>query len=138
MPSIITKLCCNYITNRFAQIRVGGVRGPKFPVKSGVPQGGILSPTLFIFYTHDMPPPGPNAMDICFADDVTQIIENKRNDRTQLARDTETEIKRINDYERRWKITTNMTKFTILTISSSVQFPPPVILTLSNYLFHSR
>ena len=65
---------------------------------------------MFILYTSDIPRAGANSMDILFADDVTQVIENKNNDRQQLAIDTEREIKRINDYESKWKIMTNTTK----------------------------
>ena len=91
--------------------------GPKFRLKSGVPQGGILSPTLFIIYTADIPAPGNNCIDIAFADDITQVIQNLNNDRERLARDMEKEIQRINIFEKRWKIQTNLTKFGLLSIS---------------------
>ena len=119
IPDILKKILCSYVTDRTAQIKINNVIGPKFELKSGVPQGGILSPNLFIIYTKDLPPPGPNATDIIFADDVTQIIENFRSNRIQLARDTEAEIERINKYERKWKISTNINKFSILSVSKS-------------------
>ena len=119
LPSLIIKILSSYISDRTAQIRINRYIGPKFDIKSGVPQGGILSPNLFIIYTSDLPPAGPNATDIIFADDITQIIENKRNNKVQLARDTEREIKRINNYEKEWKISTNLTKFNLLSISKS-------------------
>ena len=96
---------------------MGDIIGPKINIESGVPQGGILSPTLYIFYTIDIPRPGPSTTDIYFADDVTQIIENFRDDRRQLVRDTESEIDRINKYEKLWKINTNVNKFGQLSIS---------------------
>ena len=64
LPEIITKTLCSYLSNRIAQIRVGNIIGPKIQIKSGVPQGGILSPTLYIFYTNDIPRPGPTTIDI--------------------------------------------------------------------------
>ena len=85
---------------------------------SRVPQGGILSPTLYIMYTKDVPvPQNDNNLNVIFADDITQVIQNKENDKQQLAIDTAIEIERINQYERKWKIQTNMTKFNILSIS---------------------
>ena len=99
LPQIIKKTLVSYISNRTAQIRVNNLIGNKFPLESGVPQGGILSPTLFIFYTGDLPGPGPNCKDVIFADDITQVVENFTNNRDELAEDTETEIKRINNYE---------------------------------------
>ena len=71
-----------------------------------------------------MPPPiNPNNKDILFADDVTQVIVNLNNDRVQLATDTANEIERINIYEKNWKISTNLTKFAVLSISKSRPSP---------------
>ena len=136
LPSLIIKILSSYITERTAQIKINQYIGPKFAIKSGVPQGGILSPNLFIIYTSDLPPSGPNATDIIFADDITQIIENYRNDRTQLARETEQEIKRINEFEKIWKISTNLTKFNLISISKSK--PEPVTIDGRNIVFKNE
>ena len=110
LPQLIKKVLSSYVTNRTAQIRINTHLGNLFQLESGVPQGGILSPTLFIFYTSDIPRPGPNCEDVLFADDITQIIENTDQDKEQLVIDAEGEINRINNYEKQWKIMTNTTK----------------------------
>ena len=109
----IRKILCSYITDRTARIKVENYIGPKIELKSGVPQGGILSPTLYIMYIRDMPTPNGKNMNIGFADDVTQVIQNFSNDKHKLSEDTITEIERLNIYERKWKIQTNLTKFNI-------------------------
>ena len=68
-------MIASYISDRTAQIRVNNYIGNKFPLES------------------DLPNPGLNCKDVIFADDVTQIIENHRNNRDELAADTEDEIK---------------------------------------------
>ena len=64
-----------------AQIRLDKQLSDKFPLESRVPQGSILSPTLYTFYTSDMPPPGAGSTDMLFADDLTQIIEHHHRSR---------------------------------------------------------
>lgn len=61
------------IEDHTATIRMGNVIESKFPLLIGVPQGSILSPTLFIFYTADFARPR-NCADVSFADGNTQII----------------------------------------------------------------
>ena len=104
--------------NRYAKIKIESIIGEGIPLRSGVPQGSILSPTLFIFYTADMPNPEQGAYDITFADDNTQVITYEGSSRNMLAIKTVREIKRINNYERKWKILTDKNKFQLLSVSS--------------------
>ena len=77
-----------------------------------MPQGSILSPSLFIFFTHDLPQPvSAIDTDVIFADDVSQIVEYHGTDKEQLAVQSEHEIVRVNEYEKLWKIKTKATKF---------------------------
>ena len=61
--------------DRWATIQLEQQAGPLFELKAGVPQGGCLSLTLFSVYTADIPPPATsNSIDICYADDINQLI----------------------------------------------------------------
>lgn len=119
MPDIIEKVLCNFLENRTAKIRIQDHIGKKIPLLSGVPQGSIISPTLFILYTAKIDPPSPGCLDISFADDITQIIIIPQRSKEMLARKTETEIIRVNKCEDKWKIQTNKAKFQLLSISAA-------------------
>ncbi|CAL4077716.1 unnamed protein product, partial [Meganyctiphanes norvegica] len=66
-----------------------------------------------------------------YADDFTQVIISKfPTTLTQAARDThkinvEDEIQKQNDYENKWKIKTNLLKFTIINIGT---YKAPIIV----------
>ena len=119
LPDILLKILCSFIDGRTACIKIGNFMGPEFPLLSGVPQGAILSPTLFNYYTFDTPRPSAGCDQVIFADDHTQVVtyDTKRSKRTLAVR-TVREINKINDYEKKWKIATNPTKFQMLSISA--------------------
>ena len=64
--------------------------------------------------------------DVIFADDVTQVVEYRGNDREELAVQTEIGIVRVNEYEKLWKIQTNAAKFKIISISKTQPYPVSV------------
>ena len=74
LPDYLIRIIHNYLRDRNIEIRIGNYLGPRFSALCGVPQGGCLSPTLFNFYTHDLPTPLGNNEDIIYADDITQVI----------------------------------------------------------------
>ena len=111
-----TKTLANYLTNRTASIRIGYHIGPPLQLHTGVPQGACLSPTLYSFYTHDLPPPLPNTEYIAFADDITQITAGRYPPK-YAAKQTQHAIQQINSFEKKWLIRTNTNKFKIIPIS---------------------
>ena len=117
LHTCFTRTLCNDLSNKTETIQIGNFKGPAFAINSGEPQGGAcLSPTLFSFFTHDMPEPLPNTDYIAFAHDITQITAGrcKYKDAT---RNTQYAIQQINNYENKWKIKTNKNKFQIVPIS---------------------
>ena len=74
LPDCLTRLLCDYLRDRTAKIRIYDYYDPTFTLHSGVPQGECLSPTLFSYYTHDIPDTLDNSQFICYAVDITQII----------------------------------------------------------------
>lgn len=44
-----------FLSSRTYQVAINGEYSKVFPVTSGVPQGGVLSPILFLLYTYELP-----------------------------------------------------------------------------------
>ena len=104
----------SYITDRKAHISIAGHVGPAFQLESGVPQGGCLSPSLFNFFTKDLPDPtspGSEITTIIYADDVTQIVTNPNPSPNLLQLAVSRVAEEITEFEKDWLIKTNTSKF---------------------------
>ena len=129
LPDNLTRLLCDFLTDRTASIRLDGYVGPLIQLHSGTPQGAILSPTLYIIYTHDIPPPTiPFDNYTLYADDITQTITHPSKSHNMLRAKTMTAIARINHYEKKWKIKTNPDKFQLISIQHQLTTPKPITM----------
>ena len=71
IPGTIIKLIVNYIKEGKAYTTYINHTSKQRQFKTGVPQGGVLSPTLFNMYTSDLPPPSAPVQVMAYADDIT-------------------------------------------------------------------
>ena len=68
-PSLC-KLILSFLSNRSISVRVDGASSEPFPISSGVPQGSVLSPTLFLLFINDLLQSTKNPIH-SYADDST-------------------------------------------------------------------
>jgi len=77
IPNNIIKFLSNYLKGRQAYTMLNNTTSKTLKLKAGVPQGGVLSPTLFNIYMSDIPTPPDNIQLEIYADDMTTLSSNK-------------------------------------------------------------
>ena len=90
------ELMKNYLSNRFSLVSFDGKFSTKELLKSGVPQGSILGPLLFIIFINDLCHLDLIAMKTIFADDTTLLSAG--NNLHKIAEDLENDLKKVSEW----------------------------------------
>ena len=108
----------SYLTDRKQRVVVGTASSPYAPVTSGVPQGSVLAPILFLVMINDAFDVVENHLDV-FADDSTlwAVIPGKSR-RKAVAASLEKDLAALNAWAKRWLMQFNHSKTELLTISN--------------------
>jgi len=85
IPNTIIKYLANYIKDRKAYTIYHNTTSKQLLLKTGVPQGGVLSPTLFNIYMSDIPKPSHNIQLYTYADDINTQSSHKNVEMAQTA-----------------------------------------------------
>ena len=67
-------IIAGFLSDRVQRVVVDGIRSENVRVVSGVPQGCVLGPLLFLLYTSDLPITLENML-VGYADDSTLLAE---------------------------------------------------------------
>ena len=103
----------DFLRNRTQQVVIDGEASSTAPVTSGVPQGSVLGPILFLAFINDMPE-SVKSMSRLFADDSIIYREVTSPDSCQQLQD---DLKALEDWERKWGMSFNPSKCHIIHIS---------------------
>ena len=135
-PELLYKLWCfgitgplwqlfkDYLSNRVHFVEIDDASSSVLPVLSGVPQGSILGPILFLIYINDLPHSITNSSVYLFADDTKFI--NASSNFSLLQSD----IDSLQQWCLEWKINLNLSKCICLQFSFSNS-------ASTNYVMHT-
>ena len=63
----------SFLSNRSQHVKINNSRSEWMPVTSGIPQGSVLGPILFVIYINDLPDSVPS--DIYLFADYTKVFK---------------------------------------------------------------
>ena len=113
------------MTDSRQRIVVEGASSEWIPIVSGVPQGSVLAPLLFILYTSEMFDLVENRL-FAYADDSTLLAVIRRpSDRPTLATSVNRDLARIHEWCGRYCMLFNQKKSKALLVSRSRTVCPP-------------
>ena len=118
MLSILTE----FLTNRVQRVVADGHYSAWRNVISGVPQGSVLGPLLFILYTHDMWF-GLENMLVAYADDATLLAVVPSPDMRSVISDSlNRDLAKISEWCRLWGMKMNPNKTQSMIVSVEDQY----------------
>ena len=116
---MILKVFQDLLSSRTQRVKVDGVCSSSIDVVSGVPQGSVLDPLLFLLHIADLPGLLLNVL-VSYADDSTLLcsIPHPR-DRSCVAASLNDDLAVISDWCSRWGMLVNPSKTRGMIISRS-------------------
>ena len=106
-----------FLVGRTQAVVLEGESSMEVPVTSGVPQGSVLGPLLFLLYINDLPQNIQSQVRLFADDTAVYLTVDSSEDRDTLQADLDT----LQEWERAWDMEFNPSKCQVLHITRSKQ-----------------
>ena len=127
LPHPTQRLLCNFLTDRKIRVRHQQILSDHFTPLAGVPQGSVLSPTLYNMFTHDIPNTKHQlSLTLQYADDVTQLTRARSLD--TLTTRIQTELSETSLWELKWRIQSHPDKTSVTYFNIKTERPRQIYL----------
>ena len=104
---------CAFLVDRSQRVVVGGEESDSVPLTSGVPQGSVLGPILFLVYINDLPENITSQVRL-FADDTAMYLTMEgANDSSVLHQD----LDKLSVWESDWDMEFNPSKCQVVQVT---------------------
>ena len=107
---LILWLLCSYLFNRKQYTHINNIKSNILPITTGVPQGSIPGPLLFIIYKNDFSQASNMFNFVMYADDTTLTSTVSNFNPNPVETSINAELLKINDWLQINKLSLNITK----------------------------
>ena len=105
----------SFLEDRSQHVKVNNAKSEEQPVTSGVPQGSVLGPTLFIYFINDLPKETIVSTKI-FADDTKVYTEIESDKDRESLQET---VDKMYNWTSSWLLKFNETKSSFLVLETT-------------------
>ena len=106
-----------FLANRTQVVIIDGERSRPVPVTSGVPQGSVLGPCLFLLYINDLAQDLDSTVRLFADDTIAYLTIDNQADAMCLQHD----LDRLADWEKRWQMEFHPEKCQVLRVSKKTK-----------------
>ena len=125
LPHELYRLLKSYLENRHFYVNYQDERSKLQDIQSGIPQGSVLGPTLYLIYTADIPIAENTAM-ATFADDTALLAAHE--DPEVASRLLQVGLHQIQNWLKLWRVRANESKSVQITFTTRKGKCPSVYL----------